>query len=341
MKKCPNCGAQMSDDSLFCTECGNSIPQGNVCPHCGAAMNNGDAFCQNCGKRPDEVVAQIVASSPQKVCPHCGTTMNAEDVFCQNCGKRPDEPIHYEPDFYAKTESPVNWKKILTIVLCVILVAGLSVGCYFIYSDYAEKKAKEEARLKLEKEKQEEQLRLAEKETVDWERATAEGTEKGYQRYLEEHADGLHASEAREKLSNIEMQKLTDEEAYDVRTTIESFFNNIANGEEEDMLRCISPTMDSFLGKANATKVDAISYMRRIHADDVYSVNISLDNSDIQVSKSLGDDERPVYSAEFSYDQRLEREDTSRETFTSMKGNAVLNENYKITSLTLRKMSGY
>ena len=50
MKKYPNCGTQLNDDALFCTECGNQIPQGNVCPHCGALVNDGDIFCQNCGK---------------------------------------------------------------------------------------------------------------------------------------------------------------------------------------------------------------------------------------------------------------------------------------------------
>ena len=54
MKQCPNCGAQIADDSRFCAECGKEIPQGNVCPHCGASMNDGDVFCQNCGKKPTD-----------------------------------------------------------------------------------------------------------------------------------------------------------------------------------------------------------------------------------------------------------------------------------------------
>lgn len=54
MKQCPNCGAQIADDSRFCAECGKEIPQGNVCPHCGASMNEGDVFCQNCGKKPTD-----------------------------------------------------------------------------------------------------------------------------------------------------------------------------------------------------------------------------------------------------------------------------------------------
>lgn len=54
MINCPSCGAQINDDSLFCTECGKPIPQGNVCPHCGASVNEGDTFCQNCGKNIKE-----------------------------------------------------------------------------------------------------------------------------------------------------------------------------------------------------------------------------------------------------------------------------------------------
>ena len=54
MKKCNYCGAEIADDSLFCTECGKPISPDNICPHCGASVNDGDAFCQSCGKRIDE-----------------------------------------------------------------------------------------------------------------------------------------------------------------------------------------------------------------------------------------------------------------------------------------------
>ncbi len=50
MKKCPFCGAELNDDSLFCTKCGNQLPKDNQCPHCGASVNDGDAFCTKCGK---------------------------------------------------------------------------------------------------------------------------------------------------------------------------------------------------------------------------------------------------------------------------------------------------
>ena len=50
MIRCPYCGKQNDDESLFCTECGKPISQDNVCPHCGASVNDDDSFCQSCGK---------------------------------------------------------------------------------------------------------------------------------------------------------------------------------------------------------------------------------------------------------------------------------------------------
>ena len=87
MKECPNCHAQIEDDSLFCTECGKPFPQGNTCPHCGTQMNEGDPFCQNCGKKLDE---ESVANADSK-CPNCGSPLNDGDLFCQNCGKKLNE----------------------------------------------------------------------------------------------------------------------------------------------------------------------------------------------------------------------------------------------------------
>ena len=55
MKKCLYCGAQIADDSRFCTECGKKVMQAGVCPHCGAGVGDSDVFCRNCGKNLNEV----------------------------------------------------------------------------------------------------------------------------------------------------------------------------------------------------------------------------------------------------------------------------------------------
>lgn len=96
MKQCPNCGAQIADDSRFCSECGKEITQANVCPHCGASVGEGDAFCQNCGKSLNE--------NPS------------------------NEPINYEEE-HPKS----GFKKYLPYILGAFLVLGII--CFFSSKD--------------------------------------------------------------------------------------------------------------------------------------------------------------------------------------------------------------
>lgn len=57
-KRCPSCGAQLVDGSMFCNFCGVRLPEfaavadqtaQNVCPRCQAAIHPGDLFCVECG----------------------------------------------------------------------------------------------------------------------------------------------------------------------------------------------------------------------------------------------------------------------------------------------------
>lgn len=102
MKKCPNCSAQIADDSQFCTECGNPISQGKVCSHCGASVQDGDSFCQNCGKKIDE---QPTSTSP----------IPEQDVT----------GIELQPqEFYEEYESQNILLKLLVALLILALIGG-------------------------------------------------------------------------------------------------------------------------------------------------------------------------------------------------------------------------
>ncbi len=88
MKKCPYCGMQNEDDSLFCSECGKKMPHGRVCPHCGSGISDDDAFCANCGKKVEEQLSSDNPVPSQRRCPSCGTALDKDDVFCPSCGKK-------------------------------------------------------------------------------------------------------------------------------------------------------------------------------------------------------------------------------------------------------------
>lgn len=58
---CPNCGAKISKNMLFCSGCGYKLPVVEVeepakpcCPACGTEITEDSAFCGNCGHRLNE-----------------------------------------------------------------------------------------------------------------------------------------------------------------------------------------------------------------------------------------------------------------------------------------------
>lgn len=50
VKKCPTCGADILDGSVFCHGCGNKLPEEKKCPACGAVLTEDAAFCHECGQ---------------------------------------------------------------------------------------------------------------------------------------------------------------------------------------------------------------------------------------------------------------------------------------------------
>ena len=111
MKKCPYCGAQIADDSRFCSECGKEYPQGSVCPHCGASVGEGDVFCQNCGKSLNE--------------------------------SRNGESITYEEELPKS-----GFKKCLPYIIGAIILVAICGGGWYGYKEYSAYTEKKIAREK-------------------------------------------------------------------------------------------------------------------------------------------------------------------------------------------------
>ncbi|MDL2292191.1 SPFH domain-containing protein [Acholeplasma sp. OttesenSCG-928-E16] len=74
IKKCAHCGAQLSENSKFCPECGK--PTGSTCPKCKASVAEGAKFCPECGE------------SLRRRCPKCGADIAEGAKFCPECGEK-------------------------------------------------------------------------------------------------------------------------------------------------------------------------------------------------------------------------------------------------------------
>lgn len=93
--KCVYCGTDLSESSLFCTNCGKRVtqeaqPSGSIdkksavnhkiyCRNCGKEVDERAEYCMNCGIRP-------LAES--NYCQACGVKMNPNQEICIKCGVR-------------------------------------------------------------------------------------------------------------------------------------------------------------------------------------------------------------------------------------------------------------
>ena len=118
---CPNCNAEISKDSLFCSVCGAKVnenhsdrmPTGKRCHRCGESVREGQEYCTNCGARlaePEQgvyynaereqssespyekssedygVEKRVEQSTEERLCPNCGAALGEDEKFCVYCG---------------------------------------------------------------------------------------------------------------------------------------------------------------------------------------------------------------------------------------------------------------
>ncbi|WP_225333788.1 double zinc ribbon domain-containing protein [Halomicrobium urmianum] len=106
---CPDCGADLSADAEFCTECGSDAvgedeasdeAELSECPSCGTDVDADDSFCAGCGEDLDAHRGDD--DGGLEACPSCGTDVDAADSFCASCGE--DLDAHRDGDVL--TECP-------------------------------------------------------------------------------------------------------------------------------------------------------------------------------------------------------------------------------------------
>ncbi len=175
-------------------------------------------------------------------------------------------------------------------------------------------------------------------DSLDWITASTEDTPEAYKAYVDAHADGMYVDEARDKSEKLEAMKVDDIDRQRISALFTTYFNALAEADENGLTAGVDAVMTSFLHRANATKSDVIAYMHKLHADeDITGMTFRL-NNDWKIVKNKTENGDFEYAVSFSVDNRIDRTDETKDKFITYKVEAVVAPTGKISSLNMKKV---
>lgn len=173
-------------------------------------------------------------------------------------------------------------------------------------------------------------------DSIDWAQCSRQNTPEAYQAYLTEHSEGEHIVEAQEKLDKLDATTVGADDKQVVNSAFQQFFRGINNNDEMGITSAVSSTLH-FLTNPNATKQDVISFLHKLHKDDVRSLTWRA-NNDYNIKKKDMGYNTYEYDVEFTVDESVSYINSDNDKFNQYKVRGHVDSNGKISSLQLVKI---
>lgn len=174
-------------------------------------------------------------------------------------------------------------------------------------------------------------------DSLDWVAASKANTPEALLAYMDGHSDGLYYDQAKEMHDKLDAQKVSDVDKQKVSTLFNGYFRALGANDEDALTANIANIMDSFLNKADATKNDVITYMKKLHSKPGQSSIEFRTNNDWKIAKAaVADGSGYEYTVDFSVDEKTvaaEEEQAKIETYVV---NAKVSADGKISSLNMK-----
>lgn len=174
-------------------------------------------------------------------------------------------------------------------------------------------------------------------DSLDWLDAKAKATPEALAEYLRLHPNGLYANDAMGEQNRILDATATSSEKLMIESNLEGFFRAYGANDPASVFTYITPTMERFLSRTNATKADVAEIIERTYNEHIRSCKFVL-NDDYRIKKISAEGQDVSYVVSFSVDQHIDR-DNEGKTFGSYTAEAVITSEFKISSLTMKEVS--
>lgn len=169
-------------------------------------------------------------------------------------------------------------------------------------------------------------------DSLDWTMARLDDTLEAYRRYMQLHPDGQYYTEAATACKTAESHELEPEEEEEVRAAVADFFGAFGRNAADEIREYIAPRMDRFLNKTHVSADDVVAAIGRMYGSHIQSCTFR--TNALTIGKDGGSDEGVTFTARGIVTQEIERDNEGRRHGT-YRMNAVLDRNYRLTSLTL------
>ena len=371
--KCPECGHQISDKASICPVCGVKIENNIIkCPHCGNVYLKDQPTCPVCHQSPLEstvatqqpaipVQPQIQPSqsaaaeqqAPRKSNKNkiiaiiiavaiiiaggywYASSMNSlhgdEETAYVNAMNSSDPAVlqDYLDSFKDAPQEHIDSIKAHLEILKMndtewtnAIISNSKTALQQYIDNHPNSLHKTEALHKID--------------SIDWAQCSRQNTPEAYQAYLTEHSEGEHIVEAQEKLDKLDATTVGADDKQVVNSAFQQFFRGINNNDEMGITSAVSSTLH-FLTNPNATKQDVISFLHKLHKDDVRSLTWRA-NNDYNIKKKDMGDNTYEYDVEFTVDESVSYINSDNDKFNQYKVRGHVDSNGKISSLQLVKI---
>ncbi len=143
-------------------------------------------------------------------------------------------------------------------------------------------------------------------DSIDWAGAQNENTLEALQGYIDAHINGEHVTEANQAIKIIKSKTVQSEEKSAVVGVLRKFFQSVNSRNEEQLQASVAPVMTNFLGKADATQADVVTFLHKIYKEDITNMNWKL-NGDYKIDKREVGEDRYEFTVKYGAVQEIER----------------------------------
>lgn len=174
-------------------------------------------------------------------------------------------------------------------------------------------------------------------DSLDWITASKSESQEEVEGYIKQHADGRYIDDAKELLVKIKRTTVQPVEKEMVTSLFRQFFQSVNSRDESRLVSTVSLVLDTFLGKANATSDDVITFLHRIYKDDYTNLNWHIDNQSYKIEKREVSENEYEYTVTFNARKAIERgEETTSESY---RVNATVSTEGKISAFNMTKLN--